>query len=146
MARNLFATCLCAAITLLPCSQPPSAQKVADRAASPLKNRIAPPDPTKYRSVADARDWRNPYLMVQAKGVDARSINATTETATMSPVEAMAYLEGLPSVAWPYGLVVAVSENGVGAPGDDVQMKTNREELLRLLEKAGVKVELWPSA
>jgi hypothetical protein len=55
-------------------------------------------------------------------------------------------LEKLPSMAWPYGLVVAVQENGVRAPGDDSRIKRNREELVRLLEKAGVKVDLWGSA
>ncbi len=64
----------------------------------------------------------------------------------MSPADVVAYLEKLPFVAWPYGLVVAVQENGVRARGDDAAIKRNREELVRLLEEAGVKVELWPSA
>jgi hypothetical protein len=58
----------------------------------------------------------------------------------------IAYLEKLPSIAWPYGLVVAVSENGVRVSGDDARIKRNREELIRLLEEAGVRVSLWPSA
>lgn len=94
----------------------------------------------------DARDWQNPFLMVKANGIDARPISANTEAPTMSPADVVAYLEKLPSIAWPYGLVVAVGENGVRAPGDDAPIKRNREELIRLLEKAGVKVELWPSA
>jgi hypothetical protein len=121
-------------------------QRAADTGASPLKNRIPPPDPNKYRSVRDGRDWQNPYLMVEANGIDARPISAATEAPTMSPVEVVAYLEKLPSIAWPYGLVVAVQENGVRAPGDNARIKRNREELVRLLEKAGVKVDLWPSA
>lgn len=64
----------------------------------------------------------------------------------MSPAEVVTYLEELPSIAWPYGLVVAVQENGVRAPGDGVRIERNKEELLRILEKAGVKVDLWPSA
>jgi hypothetical protein len=64
----------------------------------------------------------------------------------MPPADVVAYLENLPSMAWPYGLVVAVQENGVRAPGDDARIKSNREELVRLLEKAGVKVDLWPPA
>jgi hypothetical protein len=64
----------------------------------------------------------------------------------MSPSDVIAYLEKPPSRAWPYGLVVAVSEDGVRAPGDDARIKRNREELVRLLEKTGVKVDLWPSA
>jgi len=121
-------------------------QKIANTATSPLKSRIPRPDLAKYRSIVDARDWQNPYLMVRATGIDVRPISAATETPTMSPQEVIAYLEKLPSVAWPYGLVIAVSENGVRAPGDDVLIRRNREELVRLLEAAGVRVELWPSA
>ena len=121
-------------------------QRVADAEASPLKNRIPPPDPNKYRAVRDARDWQNPYLIVRANGIDARPISTATKAPTMSPVDVVAYLERLPSMAWPYGLVVAVQENGVRALGDDARIKRNREELVRLLEKAGVKVDLWPSA
>jgi hypothetical protein len=134
------------AIALVSCSQTTSLQTAAETATSTLKNRIPPADPAKYRSVADAREWQNPYLTVQAKGIDARPISAATETPTMSPADVVAYLEKLPSIAWPYGLVVAVQENGLRAPGDDARIKRNREELVRLLEKAGVKVELWPSA
>ena len=64
----------------------------------------------------------------------------------MAPSDMVAYLEKLPSVAWPYGLVVVVQENGLRNPGEDASIKRNREELVRLLEEAGVKVELWPSA
>ena len=144
MSRSLLASFLSAAIAFVSCSQPTSMQKVAVTGASPLKNRISPADPNKYRSVRDARDWRNPYLMVQVNGV--RLVNTDMETRTMSPEEVVAYLEKLPSIAWPYGLVVAVQENGVRASPDDARIKRNREELLRLLEEAGVKVSLWPSA
>jgi hypothetical protein len=146
MARSLLAAFMCAAIGFVSCSQPTSMQRVADTGASSLKNRIPPPDPAKYRSVMSWRDWQNPYLIVQANGIDVRPINAATEAPTMSPEEVVAYLEKLPSIAWPYGLVVAVQENGLLVPGDDARIKRNREELVRLLEKAGVKVDLWPSA
>src|SRR5215467_8784608 len=146
VARRQLVAFLCLIIALTSCSQPASMQKVANTATSPLKSRIPPPDPAKYRSIVDARDWQNPYLMVRATGIDARPISATTESPTTSPQEVIPYLEKLPSLAWPYGLVVAVSENGVRAPGDDVPIRRNREELVRLLEAAGVRVELWPSA
>lgn len=84
--------------------------------------------------------------MVHAKGIDARPISAAKEAPTMSPADVVAYLEKLPSIAWPYGLVVAVQESGLRATGDDAKIKGNREELVRLLKKAGVKVELWPPA
>jgi len=146
MARSLLAAFLSAAIAFVSCSQPTSMQRVADSGASPLKNRIPPPDPNKYRSVRDARDWQNPYLIVRANGIDARTTSAATQAPTMSPADMVAYLEKLPSIAWPYGLVVVVSETGVRAAGSDERIKRNREELVRYLEKAGVRVELWGSA
>jgi hypothetical protein len=146
MTRNLLPAFLCAAIAFVSCSQPRSMQRVAETGATPLKNRIPPPDPNKYRSVRDARDWQNPFLMVRANGIDARPISPATESPTMSPADVVAYLEKLPSIAWPYGLVVAVQENGIRAPGDDARIKSNREELVRLLEEAGIKVDPWSSA
>lgn len=144
MARRLLPAFLCVAIAFGSCSQPASMPKLADTGLSLLKNRIPPPDPNKYRSVRDAHDWQNPYLIVQVNGI--RPISPAKDTPTMSPADVASYLEKLPSIAWPYGLVVAVQENGVRAPGDDDRIRRNREELVRLLEKAGVKVDLWPSA
>jgi hypothetical protein len=144
MVRSLFPVFLCVAIAFVSCSQPATIQRVADTGVSPLKNRIPPPDPNKYRSVTDARDWKNPYLLVQANGI--RPISAATGAPTMSPADVVVYLEKLPSIAWPYGLVVAVQENGVRATGDDARIKRNREELVRLLEEAGIRVSAWPSA
>jgi hypothetical protein len=146
MIRRLLAASVSAAIALVSCSQPTSKQGVADSGTFTLKSRVPPADPNKYRSVSDARSWQNPYLTVQSNGIDARPISPATEASTMSPSDTLAYLEKLPSIAWPYGLVVAVQENGLRAPGDDARIKRNREELVRLLEKAGIKVELWPSA
>jgi hypothetical protein len=146
MAQTLISTCLCAAIAFVSCAKPSSMQRVADTGESTLKNHILAPDPNKYRSVIDARDWQNPYLIVRANGIDVRPISAATEAPTMPAADVVAYLERLPSIAWPYGLVVAVQENSLRAPGDDAPIKKNREELVRLLQKAGVKVELWPSA
>src|SRR5271166_3398636 len=105
--QRLAAYLLGAANALVSCSQTTSCRRPVDTATSTLKNRIPPADPAKYRSVADAREWQNPYLTVQAKGIDARPISAATETPTMSPADVVAYLEKLPSTAWPYGLVVA---------------------------------------
>jgi hypothetical protein len=69
MVRSLGLAFLCAVIAFVSCSQPANVQRVADIGASQLKNRIPPPNPSKYRSVRDARDWQNPYLMVQENGI-----------------------------------------------------------------------------
>ena len=137
---------LCVTIALLSCSQPTTSQKPIEKGTSALKNRVPAADPSKYRSVRDARDWQNPYLVVHANGIDARPISAATEAPRMSPAEVVGYLEKLPSIAWPYGLVVAVQETGLRAPGDNAQIRKTVEELQRLLTEAGVKVELWPAA
>ena len=80
------------------------------------------------------------------EGVSVWGISATAKAPAMKPSDVVQYLEKLPSTAWPYGLVVAVQENGLRAPGDDAPIKRNREELIRLLQKEGIRVELWPSA
>ena len=146
MCRTLLAALLCGTIAFASCSQPTNMQKATNAGKPSLKDRIPRPDPNAYRSVRDARDWWNPYLMVGREGIDARPISAATEAPTMPPTDVVAYLERLPSIAWPYGLVVAVQENGFRAAGDDGHIKRNREELVRLLQEAGIKVELWPSA
>ena len=146
MDRCLRLLCLSVTIALLSCSQPTSSQKPADTRTAALKNRIPAADPGNYRSVRDARDWQNPYLVVYANGIDARPISPETEAPRMSPAEVVGYLEKLPTIAWPYGLVVAVQESGLRAPGDNAQIRQNVEELQRLLTEAGVKVDLWPTA
>ena len=137
---------LCVTVALLSCSQSTTSQKPIDKRTPALKYRVPAADPSKYRSVRDARDWQNPYLVVHADGIDARPISAATEAPRMSPAEVVGYLEKLPSLAWPYGLVVAVQETGLSAPGDNAQIRKNVEELQRLLTEAGVKAEFWPSA
>lgn len=120
-------------MTLVSCSPPASSQRPVQPATPALRSRVPPADPSKYRSVLDARDWQNPYLVVHANGIDARPISAETEAARMSPAEVVGYLEKLPSIAWPYGLVVVVQESGVRAPGDNAQIRKNAEELQRLV-------------
>ena len=146
MTRRLHSICLCLTISMVSYSPPIGAQKPVEARKSTLKKRVPPADPTKYRSVRDARDWQNPYFVVHANGIDALPTNAATWAPRMSPAEVVGYLEKLPSIAWPYGLVVAVQESGVRGPGDDAQIRKNREELQRLLTEAGVKLELWPPA
>ena len=107
---QLGAYLLGAAIAMVSCSQTTSLQTAADTATTTLKHRIPPADPAKYRTVVDAREWQTPYLMVQAKGIDARPISAATETPTMSPGGVVAYLEKLPSIAWPYPALFAKAD------------------------------------
>jgi hypothetical protein len=79
--------------------------------------------------------------------VEVRTSGAGAARQTVDTADVIGYLEKLPKVSWPYGLVVAVQENGVRSGKDaDSRIKRNRLELLRRLRKAGVKAELWPAA
>jgi hypothetical protein len=45
----------------------------------------------------------------------------------------------MPVTRWPLGKVVAVSENGVRAPGDDMKIASNLSALKRMLESHKVR-------
>jgi hypothetical protein len=127
----------------LPClafAQQPKQQKV-----TPLKIRIPPAKPNQYRSVTDAPEWKNPYLIVRADGIEVRVNGAAVNGPTLLVSAVIGFLEKFPNRAWSYGLVVAVQENSIQSGDQHSRIKGNTSELLRSLREAGVKVELWPS-
>jgi hypothetical protein len=109
-----------------------------------LQNRIPKPDPKKYHAIHDAKDWKNPYLIVRCDGVE---IVGMTPVGQAIPVDSVpGVLKGLPDSAWPYGLVVAVQDIGLASEGDPPRIEANRKRLLVLLKKLAIAVDLWPSA
>ncbi len=63
------------------------------------------------------------------------------------PGELTQAMGNLPSSAWPYGRVVAVTENGVrGSADDDVKIRTNRAIVAGTLESMHVLINWVPSA
>ena len=110
----------------------------------PLRQRIPKAEPAKYRLVRDAKDWKNPYLVVRRDGVEIVGVTSEGRTVPVDLVEAE--LERLPLSAWPYGLVVAVQDVGLMGVGDEPRVLANREKLLAVLKQAGIAVDLWPSA
>lgn len=93
----------------------------------------------------DMRAWRNPYLIVRKDGIGMLDVG-NNEQRLLKPEELLPALAQLPSSAWPYGRVVAVTENGVGAPGDDVQIRRNRALVAGTLESMHVLINWVPSA
>jgi hypothetical protein len=89
-------------------------------------------------------DWRNPHLIVQADGIE---IAETASGGSPIPVESVAAaLEGLPDSAWPYGRVVAIQANYVGASkAERSRIEANRILLEPLLGDLGVVVGFRPS-
>jgi hypothetical protein len=113
--------------------------------ANPLTGRIPSADPKKYQGIRDGKDWRNPYLLVRADGIE---IAGTANGGSPIAVESVAAaLEGLPDSAWPYGLVVAIQDNGVvAAEAEGSRIETNRTSLVGILNELGVVVDFWPPA
>jgi hypothetical protein len=121
------------------------AQKPTTQRASTLEKRVPPATPRKYHNVRDARDWKNPYLIVRPNGVEVLTSGASVTGQTVPTADVIHLLESLSKSAWPYGLVVAVQELGVRGEGDTPRIERNELELLRRLRHAGVKAKLWPS-
>src|SRR6267142_1798970 len=109
-----------------------------------LQNRISKQDPKKYHAVQDAKDWKNPYLIVRRDGIEIIGVTAVGQPIPVDSVPGV--LKGLPDSAWPYGLVVAVQDIGLVSEGDPPRIEANRKRLLMLLKKLGIAVDLWPSA
>ena len=116
------------------CIQPPRS----------LQNRISKPDPKKYHSVQDAKDWKNPYLIVRRDGIEIVGMTPVGQAVSVESVPVT--LEKLPDSAWPYGLVVAVQDMGIlSREKDPALIEANRAKLLNLLKEFGIAVDRWPS-
>jgi hypothetical protein len=102
-------------------------------------------DPKKYQTIRDGQDWKNPKMFVRPEGIEV--IGVTPPTRGIPVESVLDTLEHLPDSAWPYGLVVAVSDVGVIGSGKDVpRIQANRTRLLMILRQHGIVVELWRSA
>jgi hypothetical protein len=117
-----------------------------NREKSPIARNVPSANPLAYSSVRTTNNWLNPFLIVCADGIEIVQMDTAAKRIVLPVTDVMAYLEKLPRSAWPYGLVVGVMENGLRGAGDDIPIEKNRDQLLRLLKEAGVKVDRWPSA
>jgi len=97
-------------------------------------------------SLAKTKSWRNPYLIVRADGVALLDPDDHLER-IVKPEELTQTLGNLPPSAWPYGRVVAVTENGVrSSADDDVKIRKNRAVVAGTLESLHVLINWIPSA
>lgn len=111
-----------------------------------LRDRIPKPDPEKYHNIRirNSKDWKNPYLVVLPDGIEVLGVTQAGHPIATESVAGV--LETLPDSAWPYGLVVAVQDNGIVSQEDAARIQANRIKLVELLGKEGVSVDFWPSA
>ena len=135
-----------AVAVLASCSASPKAPDPATLATARIL-AIPEPTPEKYRSsLIHMKGWRNPYLIIRVDGVALLDPDDHLER-ILKPGELTQALGNLPSSAWPYGRVVAVTENGVrGTADDDVKIRTNRAIVAGTLESMHVLINWVPSA
>jgi hypothetical protein len=130
---------------LVSCSATPKAPDAAALATARIL-AIPEPAPEKYRTLIHMKGWRNPYLIIRADGVGLLDPDDHLEH-ILKPAELTQALGNLPSSAWPYGRVVAVTENGIkGSAADDVRIRTNRAIVAGTLESLHVLINWVPSA
>jgi hypothetical protein len=145
MRQSRLGLIAAAVAVLVSCSAAP---ETPDPAALATARILAIPEPTpeKYRGLIHMKGWRNPYLIIRADGVGLLDPDDHLER-ILKPAELTQALGNLPPSAWPYGRVVAVTENGVKASADDdVKIRTNRAIVAGTLESMHVLINWIPSA
>lgn len=114
---RIRATALLLPIVLLAaCSSQPRIDPAPDPSA--VLQAIPLADAGQYERVHDMKNWRNPYLIISKDGVALLDAADSAEI-HLKADELLAALARLPASNWPYGRVVAASENGVRASEQD---------------------------
>lgn len=92
-----------------------------------------------YAGVTDLRDWQNPFLTVESKGVRVLHRNR------IHPKQLIEKLKGLPRESWPYGRIVAVHD---ALPTGKLRKRdpplVEVVDIIRMLREAGLEVMEWP--
>ena len=116
--------------------------------AGRLNARIGPANPQRYKSIHDAKDWKNPILVIRQDGIEVISKGLPSGQRTVASTDLQRTLIDLPVTAWPYGRVVAVQDIGLRAAdlSDEQPIAHNRNVTLAILKTLQVTVERWPSA
>ena len=124
------------------CEQP-AAQQPDPQA---VLQSIPSADSAKYESIRDMKNWRNPYLIVRADGV-ALYDTADSAEIILKPNELLPALAKLSSSDWPYGRVVAATENNLRtSERDAVAIRKNKGIVGGLLQGAHIAVRWVPTA
>ena len=141
-ARKNLLIALALSLLLGACSSKEKSPPAPDAAA--LLQTIPTADSGKYERIHDMRSWRNPYLIIRNDGVGLLDPADNAEI-VLKPEELLAALARLPSSAWPYGRVVAASENGVrNSEQDGIAIRRNKGIVGGILEGAHIAVEWVP--
>src|SRR4030095_679818 len=137
----LFLGCI---VHVLPWGTPRN-QKTSKKETKSFE-RITEPKVEEIRRIRIAKDWPNPFIIVNSDGfylilhVDGRRVEKELKLADLEKM-----LTELTLDHWPLGRVVAVAENGLRSPGDNEKISDKSREVKRMLELHKVMIELWPS-
>ena len=120
-----------------------SAQQAPDR----LDPKIGAARPQMYRSVRDAKDWKNPYLLIRRDAIEVIANGVASGRITVAPADLRRTLLNLPVTAWPYGSVAAVQEVGIRSADDRAagDAAAAVERVLAILKGLQITVERWPT-
>jgi hypothetical protein len=146
MIHRRLAVLATLAVLLTSCSAPQGPDPTALEASAAARILAIPPaSPEKYRGMIDMKGWQNPYLIIKADGV-ALLDAGNHEERLLKPAGLTQELAKLPPSAWPYGRVVAVTENGVRNSESDVLIRKNRALVAGTLESLHVLINWIPPA
>jgi hypothetical protein len=119
-----------------------STQRVTEEG---LKAEIPSADYSKLKDVRDARDWRNPIVLILADVVEIRSRSLTGGRIRIGVGQLRQELIKLPVSDWPYGRIVLAQDPGL-SQGDDAAVRRTHAETERILKALKVEADWWPPA
>jgi hypothetical protein len=118
----------------------------ANAQATQVLAGVPDPDDDAIRDKRDAKEWSNPYVIVNRDGYEL-ILPGRPRTAERSDLAELEHtLLSLSREQWPLGRVVAVQENAIRSQGDDERIASNLKALKQMLESHKVRADLWPSA
>ncbi len=102
-------------------------------------------DQAQVERIHDMKNWRNPYLIVRPDGVALLDVADSAEI-RLKPGELLPALAALPASNWPYGRIVAATENTKGSEQERVEIRRNRGIVGGMLEGAHIAIKWVPSS
>ena len=103
-------------------------------------------DPAQYDRIRDMKTWRNPYLIVRPEKVALLDAADNAEI-ILKPEELLPTLATLPTSNWPYGRVVAATEDRTKASEQDaVGIRRIKGIVGGMLQGAHIAVKWVPSS
>ncbi|HET7892314.1 MAG TPA: hypothetical protein VFL34_12350 [Candidatus Sulfotelmatobacter sp.] len=137
-----FLSILPLGLSLLACTQQDAAPQPAPEV---LLQAIPAANSAQFERIRDMRAWRNPYLIIQPGGVALLDVADSAEI-KLKPAELLPALAALPASNWPYGRVVAATENSVRASEQDsIAIRRNKGIVGGILEGAHIAIKWVPS-